>query len=172
MVVFVRDFVKALNALSKEVSNKIKHVNSGGCCVFAAEVASILREIVPIRLLVSSPDYGDSVNYSLTDARPNVNGNNTVEGWNSCDIYFGHVFIELIYDGETYHYDSTGMNQPGYNYETERATDPAFGYDVLHGALSFTEAVELASCEYGWNSVFDREQIPKLRKIVRKHLQH
>lgn len=150
--------VDHLNALGAEAELKIEYLNHGGCCVFAALIARELQNKgYKASGVVVSYGAEESEN-SVSKARKMV-ANNTVYEWNDKALYFSHVGVEFKIDGFKHRYDSYGvvgsraklMNMPAYR-----------------GRLTVVEMEELAA-DTGWNPQFNRKQIPKLKRIVKKH---
>ncbi len=148
-----------LNQIGSTVYEKYPTVNSGGCCVYAAAIAVHLQRLgCPVRILVGD----DSDEVCIDEIRPSV-GCNTVEEWNNNGLYFGHVIVEFEYEGITYHYDCAGVTSPD-------SVTVTYGYAIVDGYLTVDEAVDLAACNDGWNSRFDRAFIPDIHKMINKSL--
>lgn len=148
------DLIETLNVLGSRIEEIFPHINAGGCCVFAAEAAKHLELAgCSVRILVGDNDTSADIN----DVRPNLESN-TVVNWNDNEIYFGHVIVEFECKGITYHYDSTGVHAPSLR-------TALYGYNIVDGFLTTKEATELAECSRGWNSFFDRDDIPQIKAM-------
>lgn len=154
--------LKEIQDLCNEIDASIPRVNSGGCCVVAAELAAQLSEHYPTRIRVGNSytwDDNGNDNVSLDDVASNVKKKSDIFAWNDQGIYFGHVIVEIEYNGKKYHIDSTGVHKA-------KKKDPAFGFALYEGSLSIKHAKKLAGNGYGWNDTFDRGHIPLLKQIV------
>jgi hypothetical protein len=146
-----------LNQLADKVRDESPTINLGGCCVFAALVAKQLQHHYPTRIIVFNPN----AVYSIDEVRPKVKKNNCEE-WDKNGMDFYHVAIEFTdEDGTKFHYDANGVFPD----------DGSIDTDLLQvkGYLTIQEACELASNNEGWSSRFDRNNIPKIDKIIKKH---
>lgn len=143
----------ALNNLGKKVEATVDGVNSGGCCVFAAEVAQYLSKLVPVQIKVVA---GWCNNTPIDIVRSKVS-NNTPSEWNRKGLDFYHVVIQFELNGNLHIYDSNGV---------VKYSD--FESDLIPGSLTLEEASELAGEARGWNSRFERDQIPRVRRLVRE----
>jgi hypothetical protein len=152
-----KSLLDQLDGLAKKVSSQMKRINHGGCCVYATLVANHLQHIVPTRFVVFHGGWRPDEDLDLDDVRNQVTSNCLLE-WNGCGVYFGHVVIEFDYDGKTYHYDSEGW--------TDSDGSICQGSVRIKGYLLKQDADELADDEYGWNDTFDRNQIPKMKRII------
>ncbi len=156
------DLVKTLNRLGKDVMQKYPLINYGGCCVYASMVSIELRKKgIAARGIVSSY-YAETCDTTIDEARKKVRENNVFE-WNSNGINFFHVGLEFDYKGKTRHYDSTGVCV------AKKKLDKM---PIYAGRLTHAELKALASKQDGWNSRFDRKNIPALRKLVRSYFEN
>lgn len=156
-----------LNELGSEANNRFSTLNRGGCCVFAGLVAAELdARGYPVQGRVAAYKAGTPNPPTITEARKWVKTNTPAE-WNAYGIVFGHVGIEF-YDGEnTYLYDSNGCVDP------EELLD---GMHSFEGRLTTLELNELwqnngplNGYSISWNTNFDRNNIPDLKKLVERH---
>lgn len=154
---------KALTKLDRFLRERIignhPDINYGGCCVFAAALAPYLAKVGKVRIRVESDSY-DGPPTSITKARKNISDNHVYE-WNEEGVNFWHVAIEFVYKDKTYHVDARGVHHHR-------------RFNFVDGALTLKEAAELASTGEGWNSDFNRREIPtiktRLERYFRKHL--
>jgi len=153
------DLVRTLNQLGKDVKQKYPYINNGGFCVYAAIVSTELRKKgIDARGIVASWMAEDS-STTIDEARKHVKGN-TVSAWNRNNIYFYHVGLEFEYKGKTRHYDTKGVKMAKAKFDE---------MDIYKGRLTHAELKALASRQDGWNSQFNRKDIPAIRKLVRSH---
>lgn len=155
------DLRSVLNKLGANINRRYPDINSGGCCVFASLVGHELeRRNIDTKIIVASTcpeDKGHKA--SIDDARLFVGRDNCMSRWNDEGIQFSHVGIEFRLGDDVYHYDSNGAHPE----------DALLGiYRIYPGRLTVKEATELANDGDGWNSMFDRDDIPGLRMRIQK----
>jgi len=159
--------VDILNELGEEANQKISSLNWGGCCVFAGLVADALDEKgYPVQGRVGALVAGLPRSPTITEARKKVRSNTVLE-WNKQGIHFGHVGIEF-YDGEkVYLYDSNGCVSPDNLLDGMHSFEGRLTVQELNDLWEYNGPTEKYSIS--WNSCFDRNNIPYLRELVRKH---
>lgn len=156
-----RKMRRMLRTLAHKAHAEFPRLNYGGCCVFAAAVATELEKH-GIRHEVITCGYRE---LDLNEVRPE---RNTVEAWNDMGVGFGHVGIRLKLKGQWYTYDSERPLMPGKNkfgvlVYSERP------YDAARGGLTAAEATELAN-ENAWNTDFyNEENVNAVRRMVAEH---
>lgn len=157
--------IDKLDKLGWEAGNKIDSLNSGGCCVFASLVANRLSAAgIPVRGIVAMRRHRYDVEpeeVDIDEARKNVSNVAYDEEWEDNNVHFSHVGLEFELEGKLYHYDSHGVKEAG------RTLD---NMPIVRGRLYPEELEALASVPTNWNYWFNRNQIPKLGKLVDKHL--
>lgn len=154
-----------LSSFCQSILDNHPHINYGGCCVFAAMIAKHLEKHTETRIVVGDwaaldDDTGDNIR-NIDDARPSVRKNTMVE-WNNGGVQFGHVLVEITYKRKKYHVDARGVFPAA-----ER--DPSFRYPIYNGSLTLKEAAKLGASSKGWNTTFDREEIPMIKRAVNKY---
>lgn len=151
------DVISVLNTLGNTVLSRYPNINYGGCCVYAAIVAAALeKKGIPVVGIVSSHFSDNNIN----EAREHVR-HNTVPEWERNGIFFTHVGIEFKIGKKKMHYDTHGVRVA----KSEFHTIP-----IYPGRLTKDELRALGSRKSGWNSTFDRTDIPQLRKLVKTSL--
>lgn len=151
------DLINRLNRLGKRVHTQHHTINWGGCCVYAARVAEQLSKYVPTRVRVGQGWEGpDSL--VIDEVRPQVQSNLPKE-WNKQGLYFAHVVVEFEFNGKVYHYDALGVKRA-------RPRTNMGDYPIVKGHLTIKEARELAAAKKGWNSAFDRDEIPAVHRLI------
>lgn len=151
------DVIGRLNRLSARMKEDHHTINWGGCCVFAARVAHHLSQFVPTRIRVGQGWEGcDTIR--IDAVRERVESNQPKE-WNKAGLYFAHVIVEFEYKGKMYHYCADGVKKA-------RSTTNMGGYRIVEGHLTNQEAKELAESKNGWNTCFDRDEIPDVHAII------
>ncbi len=153
------NIVDTLNRLGNAVEASVTYLNSGGCCVYAALVARELADR-------GYPVKGVVVSYGATKGKPKIyevrktlNNSKDLVDWNG-HVSFSHVGIEFRADGKVYRYDSNGV---------VGAKDPLMNMAPYPGRLKVDELEAFASGQEGWNNTFNRNQIPKLKKLVKSY---
>jgi len=153
------DIHTVLNVLGTEVSKKIDYINSGGCCVFAACIGEELKLRGIETSIIVAASWGIEAN--INQAREKVAVPNRKQEWNNAGINFHHVGVEYIIDHDSFHYDSNGSHH----------ADGMLGDWMLYdGRMSVEDAAGLANEEEGWNTCFNRGDIPTLRRFIRTFL--
>ena len=152
------DLIKSLNELGERINRWYPAVNSGGCCVYAAEVGKeLLRRGIETRIIVAA--WG--ARSHLDKVRPKLNNTNQKAEWNDKDVWFNHVGVEFKYKGKVYHYDSDGVHRKSRSLKS---------WTVYPGRLSVDEAKALADEPEGWNDCFERGKIPSMKRHIRRYL--
>jgi hypothetical protein len=151
--------IDQLRTLGEGVSSKLRYVNYGGCCVYAATVARALQELgIPVWGIAADNWVSDKINLNVV--RATNKPKNHLE-WNKAGVQFGHVLIQFVHRGEIWTHDSDNT-RPG-----AVSRDPTCGLRVVEGYMTVPELEALASSEQGWNPTFDREVgIPVIKSEV------
>lgn len=165
----------ALNALARDANAKLNDLNCGGCGVFAAEVAQYLQRMgYATRVVCSTSEWCSRQNIDALRERimRSNNGRCTASDWHNNNVSMSHLAVEYEYvtkRGRTVRrfYESAQGDRPASKTMT---TDGWNEYRVCEGRFTVAEARDLADYVPAWNPRFDRDQIPRLRKLVRKHL--
>lgn len=158
--------IEMLNALGEEAETTINNLNSGGCAVFAAHVGYHLKyragiSNVRLRIGHSFADECDQIP-TIEEARKNTHSNANAHDWNDVGVHFGHVIVEFELDDRVYHYDSSGVTRAA-------GVTENFGFVLHKGALTIEEGLQIACDPSGWNSSFNRSQIPTTIDIISRH---
>jgi hypothetical protein len=164
------DPLPTLCNLGDEANEMFPTLNYGGCCVYVAEVARILQGAgYTVRVVTGQPFSWESDHPRIDDIRDILlkkNYDNKKKcNWSMHDIGFWHVAVQVWVNDEWHSCDSDGVTVGakhfGKNQEMHAA--PGSGFTV-------EEAIGFASEDQGWNSKFDRGQIPAVHFLIRKHL--
>jgi hypothetical protein len=150
-----------LDKLGDKINNNIEDVNYGGCCIVAYHVCTSLRAMgVKARVVVYDPGR-PAMNTVRQELMKYGESNRSTKDWQRRGMGFWHVLVEFQYRGDRYLYDSDGcVSRAESRYRKG-----------LRGTLALVEAQGLISSPHGWNSDFDRRQIPKLEKTIQKHFE-
>lgn len=147
-------------------------VNYGGCCVYAAAVAERLQELglKHVECIASVDDWFDHVG-AVEDARNNLiadevyaEGENGPLDWGYAGLSLHHIAVRFKHNGRWYTHDSDTVIHG-------RDTFGKNGYGATPDGLTPLEARAMADDPDGWNSTFDRRDIPAIRRLVQEVLQ-
>ena len=160
------DIVAKLNKLGNDVMERYPNINRGGCCVYAAMiVAALKKHDIDAKGIVASygagkPGWMQKEVATITKARKKIQKNDINE-WQSNGISFSHVGVEFKLDSEKKHYDSEGVR---------KASKKLDKMPIYAGRMEYLELRALAGKKDGWNTCFNRRDIPALRKLVKSRL--
>lgn len=146
--------LKFLKDLGKELENNFTCLNYGGCCVVAGYVALHLRHYCPDLKIRVNGDWGTPNDYN--SFKQSLNNTLDPDEWRDNGAVFPHVLIQFKYKNRNYLIDSEGV------YKTKEWPG------LVKGWLSVNEAIALGSTPRGWNTDFDRDQIPAIRRTITK----
>jgi len=155
------DLIKLLSDVAKRVNEKIPGINSGGCCVFAAEVYPYLKGL-GLKPKIRVADRFIVKECTIEKVRRKVNDRGNIDDWNDNGLWFGHVVCEFEYKGKSYFFDSKKV------YVKKEECEGVLKFNLYKGNLTYNEGVMLASSSRGWNRSFDRKQIQKMRDTLEK----
>lgn len=158
------ELFKRLSALRVAINTHIKCLNYGGCAVVAGMVGEVLQEL-DITCDIATPAYGKPA----SEVRPNVGARATASTWCSNGLSTHHLAVRFRVNGVTYIWDSDCLSEGGVTFGGEDG-DELIAAGQLGDGLTVQECVRIGLNKTGWNSTFDREQIPKLRTLVEYHL--
>jgi hypothetical protein len=165
-----------LDELAYYAHEHIPWLNLGGCGVFAHMVGDRLyRSPEDVELLgyavngqcrapvpsVTVTYFPTTVDVSIDELRLIVKDRWCARDWNRAGLKLRHIGVELLIDGMEYIFDSRGI-WPSTAHE---------GFeDRVPGRLERTEMLLMALQPLGWNSDFDREQLPYMKKLIKAFL--
>lgn len=162
------DILQSLRELAEDITRKIKNPNYGGCGVIAGLVGMQLQRMgVVVDIVTPDGKYvWDGV--PASEIRHLVRDETDPEDWDSNGLNRGHMAVRFLYNGVVHTWDSDGIHPEGaqgwFGKEGDR-TDSKLGE-----GLTPTETLRMVSNPEGWNSTFNRKQIPKIENLVMKHL--
>lgn len=159
------ELFKRLSTLQGALKAHINHLNYGGCGVIAGMVGTTLNGLGVICDIVT-PDDG----MPASEVRNNVGPRATARTWWKNGLDTSHLAVRFRVDGVTYIWDSDSLCTGGDMFGGESG-DIYVAVGQLGDGLTAQECVSISSKKYGWNSSFDRAQIPLLRTLVEYHLQ-
>lgn len=90
------------------------------------------------------------------------------------DLHNGHLAVRFRSNGRVYTWDSAGTKYTSRAFGSPddcqgRAAYP-FGHGLTPDEAASNTAVHDTRRRTGWNSMFDRSQIPTIRELVQRHL--
>jgi hypothetical protein len=147
------DFLKVIETKLKVANDSIPFINCGGCASFAIELYDVFKKLgISSKIYVLSHDNHGVFKSALTDAIEN----NSVElqYFNKRGVYFNHVVVEAA----GYVYDSEGICP---NIES---MGESWQCNYIH-EIDYELAKKLANSP-GWNQMFNRDNIQKIREIL------
>ena len=140
-----KEVIARYDKVINDITKKVTHVNRGGCGVFAYELGKVLKENkVKFKYVMLFRDIDDK------DYVRSLIDNNLVSDFNS-DTSWSHIVVKV---GRKYIDGQEIMNK------------------INKTALPMSEEflTKLIKKERYWNSLFDRTQKIKIKKILKKHL--
>lgn len=148
------NIIRELEKLCRDLDKKFRAINCGGCCVVAGYVALFLRHCdIDAKVIVI-----DGRTRDLNKLRNQFEDPSDISNWFNSSISFAHVLVAFTYNGKEYVMDSNGIRSKSGE------------QDIAEGHLEIREAIALGRKTSGWNSWFDRKQIPGIRRTITKHL--
>lgn len=155
---------KCLAAIASEVSRNVDNVNSGGCGVYAVELAKRMKKLgfTDMKLRVYGyPKENNERLVNVTSVERKVFGDNpsdNIRDWNVNGVHFCHVRMEW------------GFRMWDVKGDVPAKSDKAWYWCPRHpGSISLNALNRLTAKKIGWNRAFDRTQIPRMRRIMDKH---
>jgi hypothetical protein len=149
--------LSVLNGLSI-IEKKYSEVNCGGCGAVALYISDELnkRDIKHDIVWI-----GDSffVNKKLIKSILKSNTNVTLGEFNNNGIYLSHAMIRIRKGLNYYFVDATGVYNGFKNTEWKHR-------DIL-AKLKFEELKPLVDSADGWNEMFNRNDMPKIKTLVK-----
>ena len=141
------------------VKKTYRSVNCGGCGAVALYVSNELnkRDIKHDIVWI-----GDSYNKhkKMVKSILKSNTNVTLSEFNNNGIYLSHVMIRIKRGSNYYFVDGTGVYNGFDNTE--------WAYREVITTLKPKELKSLVDSEDGWNDAFNRNNMPKIKKLVNK----
>lgn len=157
------NIIDKLNTLGQKAEEEFPDLNYGGCCVFASLVADRLAKLgVQAEGVVAMYFYEDKPP-NIDYARNNVRHIGDGDEWEENGVKLSHVGLKIMVGETAILYDSEGVRP-------FKRRNTLLDRTVIEGTLSRKELKALANNAWNWNYSFDRDQIPKLAKLVAREL--
>ena len=171
----LNELKRRLRKLSRALREECTAINYGGCAVMAGIVGELLQaQGVAVEVVTPA-----TAGYNTTprEVREQLQAEYWGESWSTFDwddygLCRSHLAVRFEVDGRLYTWDSDGLvcsNRYfgiGYNGGPEFEANYPFG-----DGLTVQECTEMAGKDFGWNTRFDRDQIPRMRELAEKYLQ-
>jgi hypothetical protein len=156
--------------LSQDLTDNVEYINHGGCGVVAAEVVRILADAgVPSDVIVTTYDRDDP---SPAEVRTRLVAKgfkrDVMHNWDMEGLHRGHLAVRFKLGHRVFHWDSEGVLSAAKGF-TRGAFYRTVTYPLGEGLLP-EEVQAMADTEQGWNSSFDRGDIPMIQELVHMHL--
>lgn len=126
-----------------KLNDKVPNIHYGGCCMFAEELYGVLKEL------------GHEPKIFVITSYPKLL-QNFIDGEETNQIDICHVLIEV--DGKLM--DNTGIYDSQYDLPNHRTQD--------HLYISFDVLKRINAEITGWNSRFNRNQIPQVKDFLKE----
>lgn len=155
----MRGLLPKLRRLGAEVNSRTHAtINFGGCAVYAAAVAARL-EAMGIPAEVVTPATGASASEARDNLRADGATGRRNREWDAAGLSRSHFAVRFK-NGRRWYTHDTDVTLPGRAFFGERM------YPSTTDGLTPAEAWALADDANGWNSSFDRGQVPLVRGMV------
>lgn len=171
---------RRLRRLSRALNTQTKgDINWGGCGVMAGIVGEIL-ELWGIPVEVVTP-VEDGWGVPPKEARERLQaeywGENwtpfywTAFDWDDNDLSRSHLAVRFMLGGKLYTWDIDGLLCSDRFFGRRAFGEPLHVADYPFGeGMTVAECVHISSTPSGWNSMFDRRQIPLMRELAYQYL--
>lgn len=151
------DLLELVNKGLIVVDSNHSYINSGGCGVFAALIYPHLERLSLNPVIRAIGYYFKPRN--IDEERDNIlsNAQDPLDKYN-WSIDASHYLIEVNILGNSYYLDSEGV------YSESKLKSK--GWKVAEGSYTYEEMKAFAESRNGWNTYFDRSQIPSIQQQV------
>ena len=150
-------------------------INSGGCGVMAGIVGEILELLgVPVEVVTAS-HLGCSPAKARESLYWGIEDENDVRwdasAWDSAGVNRTHLAVRFMLGRDMYTWDSDGLIKSDKYFGRRDCGEPQHVADYPFGeGMTVAECAHISSVPQGWNSMFDRSQIPQMRELAYQHL--
>jgi len=166
---------RRLRRLSRALNTQTRgDINWGGCGVMAGIVGEIL-ELCGIPVEVVTPaeyDWGVSPKEARERLQAEYWGEDwTAHDWDNNGLYRAHLAVRFVLGGKLHTWDSDGLLCSDKFFGRRECGEPSHVADYPFGeGMTVLECIEISSTPSGWNSTFDRRQIPLMRELAYQYL--
>lgn len=166
------NLLDTLRELGDAINESCPTINLGGCCVYAAAVAKRLEALgIPVDVCVPTYGHAETVDEARNNLRNNGSAGRTAKEWEEAGLYFAHVAVRFQYEGVWWTHDTDALHEGRDGFGKCSWNDDKPRYQALPDGMTPDEALRIASHAKGWNSSFDRRDIPMVRSMVEEALQ-
>ena len=151
-------------------------INYGGCGVMAGIVGEILEQLgIPVEV-VTPADGVEGWGVPPKEARERLQAEYWGDDWTVCDwdangLYRSHLAVRFWLGGKLHTWDINGLLCSDRFYGRSKDGEPSHVADYPFGeGMTVQECIEISSTHDGWNSTFNRRQIPLMRKLAQQCL--
>ena len=171
---------RRLRRLSRALNTYTKgDINYGGCGVMAGIVGEIL-EIwgIPVEIVTPAEKGLDTPPREIRERLiAEYWGEDwtvhdwTVHDWDDNGLHRSHLAVRFVLGDKVYTWDSDGLLCSDRFFGRNEYGEPSYCADYPFGdGMTVRECIEISSTAAGWNTWFDRDQIPMMRELARKYL--
>ena len=146
---------KEVNKILEFADTNYIRINWGGCGFMAAIIAQHLTPIVDEIKIVSYSSWSSNTN--IDAVRSQVN-DNSMSGWEEFGVGFGHVWVEFKWRNKWYAVDCEGI-------KSQAVMRHKWG-NPGGGSFTLKEIKAISNNRGGWNSSFNRDQVPSMRNVM------
>ncbi len=136
---------KEILSLVSMINSNINAIDFGGCGVFAYLAGSCIAQFDNCKVRVKVRNYeGGNLNEAVPD-----DGIHIIHNWNENGVHFNHIVLKIKLRGQkAFYLDSNGIYHP------DRW--------VMRGSIPVDYIQGIVGKRVGWNTCFDRDQIPNM----------
>ncbi len=143
---------KEILDLCSEIDNSVEYLNHGGCGVFAFLVGSRLEKFDNCAVKVRVVDFYGEFTGNIEKAIPSDFSD--IRNWEKNGVAFNHIVLEVkLKHLKPFFLDSHGI------YESEK---------IVEGSIPVGFIQYIVQASKGWNSAFNRRQIPTIMRKVKQ----
>lgn len=166
---------RRLRRLSRALNTQTKgDINLGGCGVMAGIVGEILELWgIPVEVITpAESDWGVSPKEAREYLQAEYWGKDwTAHDWDDGGLYRGHLAVRFVLGGKLHTWDSGGLLCSDKFFGRRECGGPSHVADYPFGeGMTVRECIKISSTPGGWNSMFDRRQIPLIRGLAYHYL--
>jgi len=151
----MRKVIYHLEPALPQVQNKFPSINWGGCGVFANLLANELDKL-GVKYKIIWIGHEARHKKDIKDIFKHYGGQVSLIDFNNRDIYLAHVMIKV---GRKF-IDASGVHK--------NLNDTQWGWYRLRHEITKEQLEFISLTSEGWNTSFNRNQIPRVEKEVKK----
>lgn len=172
------ELLKNLRGLAKALRDECTSINHGGCGVVAGIVGAHLERLgVPVEVItphIVGNRWGGLppavVRATIEEVYWGDMHDYPAQPWDNAGLYRNHLALRFRSNGRTYTWDSEGTIRSATYFGKKHGqywhrAEYKFGL-----GLTIQECAEMSSTREGWNSTFNRRQIPAIAALASEFL--